>query len=389
MRIALICNYYIYNYGSVLQSYALQRYLQHLGADVDTIAYIDEATSTKQKIAILFHVKAKRIDVQNLLEKLRISRMIANDKNYAKIISNRKKKFDEFVNSNFQLTPKCRTIADVLQAIKNHEYVILSSDQLWGPEDILRGYHTLQFIPREVKKIAYATSFGVSHVSTYFQKKIRDFIPEFDHVSVREKSGKELIAQICKRDVPVLIDPTMLLGAEEWRNVARQASITGLKGEYIFYYSLGKRKDNVEFVKLLKQEMEAKMVSILHPESYNSPEERIADVYLDGVGPAEFLSLILNAKYIITDSFHASVFSILFRKKFIVIDRYYDSDTMSRNSRIETLLQTFHLEERQCKTHNEQALKVIYKDIDWKNVHIALERARKQSKNYLISAMRK
>lgn len=387
MKIALICNYYIYNYGSVLQSLALQRYLQHLGIEVGTIAYIDDKTTFKQKIEIIFYVKMQQLCLDKILSKIRERRDRAIDGDYTEIINKRKKAYDNFVNHNFALTTECQTREDVLHIIENCQGVILSSDQLWGPSDIIRGYHTLQFLPSQVKKIAYATSFGVSSEPRYFQKKISKFIPRFSSVSVRERSGKDLISQICNIDVPVLIDPTMLLKAEEWENIARQSRIKELKGEYIFYYVLGKRLDNVEFVKKIKNKMKVCMVSILHAETYNLPSERIADKYIDGVGPAEFLWLILNAKYVITDSFHASVFSILFHKNFITLDRYKTSDGLSRNTRIESLLQTFELEERHCAENGEDDWKIIYENINWDKVYEILERERKRSQEYLVMAM--
>lgn len=386
MKIGLICNYYIYNYGSVLQSYALQSVLKKEGINVTTIQYCDNP-SKKNKAIIFLRLKAKNVlNIRHFYRKVQKKLMAKADSDYSTICVKRKEKYDEFVRKNFSLTNKFNSVQEVKEYVSTLDCVVLSSDQLWGPEDLIRGYHTLEFIPSGINKIAYATSFGVSTVPKFLNSTIKTFIPKIHHVSVREESGRKIISSLCGRDVPVVLDPTLLLDAEEWHRVAGENKL--VKDDYIFCYFLGENVNNFECARMTAKGLNCKSVSILHPEAYNSTDERFADVYIDAVGPQEFLNLIYNAKYVITDSFHASIFSIHFRKKFVVFDRYVSSSSMSRNTRIENLLKMTGLTSRHVKNIDSSVQQQIESDIEWECVIDKLTVERKASLDYLRSSLK-
>ncbi len=384
MKIGLVCNYYIYNYGSVLQSYALQQFVCNTGREVEVINYHDIANRA-QKVEILLKLKLKDLlNINKIVSKLNMKREMKCDESYFHIVSERKKSYDEFVTKHFFLSKKCDSISEVQGVCDEYHTILLSSDQLWGPADLIRDYHTLRQFPKGKKRVAYATSFGVANLPTFLNAVVCDFIPQIECVSVREKSGQNIIKKICGRDVPVVVDPTMLLSKEQWKMVFSENRI--IKDRYVFCYFLGENKKHIQAVKKFCDEKKLKLVSILHPENYNTKEYRFADIYPDGVGPAEFLNLIYNAEYVVSDSFHASVFSSIFNKKFMVFDRYSSASGESRNTRIENLLNMLELTDRHF-TYQNTLSSLMDKEIDWCLVSRRLEQSRKYSIEYLENSL--
>ncbi len=384
MKIGLVCNFYIYNYGSVLQSYALQQFVCNTGRDIEVINYHDVANRSK-KVEILLKLKLKDVfNINKIVSKFNIKREIKQDEAYNLIVSKRKKSYDEFVEKHFFLSKKCDSISEVQELCKEYHTILLSSDQLWGPADLIRDYHTLRQFPKGKKRVAYATSFGVANLPAFLNTVVEDFIPQIECVSVREKSGQNIIKKICGRDVPVVVDPTMLLSKEQWETVFSKNRI--IKDRYIFCYFLGENKKHIQAVKEFSDEKKMKIVSILHPENYNIKEYRFADIYPDGVGPAEFLNLIYNAEYVVSDSFHASVFSVIFNKKFMVFDRYNSASGESRNTRIENLLNMLQLSNRHF-TYQDKLSALMDIEINWELVTRRLELSRNCSIEYLENSL--
>lgn len=384
MKIGLVCNYYIYNYGSVLQSYALQQFVCNTGREIEVINYHDVANRA-QKVEILLKLKLKDLlNINKIVSKLNMKREMKCDESYFHIVYERKKSYDEFVAKHFFLSKKCGSISEVQRLCAEYHTILLSSDQLWGPADLIRDYHTLRQFPKNKKRVAYATSFGVANLPTFLNTVVYDFIPQIDCVSVREKSGQNLIKKICGRDVPVVVDPTMLLSKEQWKAVFSEDRI--IKERYVFCYFLGENKKHIQAVKEFCGEKKLKLVSILHPENYNTKGYRFADIYPDGVGPAEFLNLIYNAEYVVSDSFHASVFSSIFNKKFMVFDRYNSTAGESRNTRIENLLNMLELTDRHF-TYQNTLSSLMDKEIDWCLVSRRLEQSRNYSIEYLENSL--
>lgn len=384
MKIGLVCNFYIYNYGSVLQSYALQQFIYNTGRDIEVINYRDVANRSK-KIEILLKLKLKDIlNTNKIISKFNIKREMKHDESYYRIVSKRKQSYDEFVAKHFFLSKKCNSISDVQELCDEYHTILLGSDQLWGPADLIRDYHTLRKFPKGKKRVAYATSFGVANLPAFLNTVVKDFIPQIECVSVREKSGQNLIQKICGRDVPVVVDPTMLLSKEQWKTVFSENRI--INDRYVFCYFLGENKNHIQAVKKFCNEKKIKIVSILHPENYNIKKYRFADIYPDGVGPAEFLNLIYNAEYVVSDSFHASVFSVIFNKKFMVFDRYNSASKESRNTRIENLLNMLQLTDRYF-TYQDMLSSLMDKEINWDLVSRKLELCRNYSIEYLENSL--
>lgn len=298
------------NYGNRLQNYALQFKVNQLGGNAETLR--NEAFSNTKNKFILRKIK-------NL-----------NYKGTYSSNSARKLNFEKF-NSNINFSKKKYTIFSCMNRFDN---VIVGSDQVWNPKNNrLREFDLLKNVEPQ-KRIAYAASFGISVLNENEKNNVKNEIEKFKKISVREDAGKNIIEEISDRkDVQVLIDPTMLLNNDEWDNVSEKPKMLNAK-KYILNYFLGdlslKRKREIDRI---AKENQCEVINILDK---NSPFYEC--------GPSEFLYLEKNAFLICTDSFHACVFAFLYARPFVVFER--EGTDVNMNSRIETLIEKFNLKNR-------------------------------------------
>ena len=222
------------------------------------------------------------------------------------------------------------------------------------------------------KCFSYAASFGLYEIPNNLYNDYKNGIEHLNYISVREDRGKELVESITKRnDTEVLIDPTMLLERQEWETIIKKPKVE-VPDNFILTYFLGrlcqKRKDEISRT---SDSLNCKVINIMD----------IEDNFYDS-SPQEFLYLIKNAKLICTDSFHACVFSILFDKSFIIFERDYKGKNM--NSRIDTLLSKFSIENRKYNDKN-----ITDKNINhnYSEAYKILEKEKKKSILFLKKAL--
>lgn len=316
------------NQGNRLQNYALQAILEQMtGKHVDTLR-VSYGPSWQNKIVkkALFRVMSKkrwaRFEAFNH-EYINQSKWVMND-------------------------PKLNG--------STYELYIIGSDQVWNPTFKFTGdAEYLPQVPKE-KKCSYAASFGVSEIVTG-REHTAALLSGIGHISVREDAAKSIVSELCGVDAKIVLDPTMLLSASDWGNVAKKPNMDIPECGYILKYVLG---DNVT-------DERARHISGLD----NYPIIDLKDHSLP-VGPAEFVWLILHATYVCTDSFHASVFSILMHIPFAIFERVSADKDMS--SRFDTLCAIFGLENRRVREKS-----MICEEINWMTVEEKLAQARYQS----------
>lgn len=337
------------NYGNRLQNYAVQEVLKKQGFEAITIKNIPPL-NTKNKMLLRFG----KYVLRNIIRK--------KDKE-------RLKRFKEF-NTNIKFSNMY--ITPYTKISNKFDYFSTGSDQVWNPKfGRLSDVDLLSFaIPEQ--RISFSASFGISELPESAKKKAKRELEKFKSISVREDRGKEIVEELTERkDVQVLVDPTMLLTSEEWDKVANKPE--QLKTDkYILNYFLGemseKRKKEIERI---AKENNCEIINILDK---NNPFYQ--------TGPCEFLYLEKNAFLICTDSFHSSVFAILYNRPFVVFDR--EDSNVKMNSRLDTLLKKFKLENRWYKDKiTEEQLKV-----DYKEPYIILEEERKKAKEFLENAIK-
>ena len=340
-KTAIVSCYFQHNYGSMLQAYATQMALDKLGYENETIDILGFNGEIK-KAKLLYFAKAS-LTSDILLSKLGMARNVLikkfSNNQYAQLSKVRAEKFDEFSRKQFRLSPKYDSKAELGRKCKdNYSSVLVGSDQLWLPGNIAADYYTLNFVPETVNSIAYATSFGQSSLPKDSTKKAEVFLKKIKHIGVREESGQKLVKEIANRDVPVVCDPTLLFTGDEWMAIQQKEPI--VKGKYILCYFLGNNPPHREFAKRLKEATGCKIIALTHLDEFVKSDEGYADETPYDIDPADFLNLIRNAEYVCTDSFHCSVFSILYKRQFFTFRRYNRNTKQSTNSRLDTL---FHM----------------------------------------------
>lgn len=382
-KVGLVTCYFKSNYGSLLQAYATQKFLDSLKIENETIN-IDKNIDFKKgkrkyytsQIFNFTFVKSKLGMI-----KLKFDKKV--NKELGKNISIREKKFKEFRNQ-FRLTKELNTYAELKEYCKNFDNVLVGSDQLWLPVNVVSDYYTLNWVPDEINKISFSTSFGISSIPEKYEELYKKFLNRINYLSTREESGKKIIKDLTGRDAKVVCDPTLLFNKEEWMDIQEKEAI--IKEKYILCYFLGNSIEYRKFAERLKEKTGYKIISINHCDEYVKYSDVFADETPYDIGPAEFLNLIRNAEYVCTDSFHGTVFSLINNVKFFVFRRYNKKSKVSTNSRLDSLLETVNLKERLLEG-NEDIDKAIEMNIDFSNVNKKLEEFRSDSKEFLEKAL--
>ena len=387
-KVAIISCYLQHNYGSMLQAYATQMALDKMGYENETID-ISGFNHEIRKAKMKYFAKAS-LTSDILLSKMGMAmnvlrRKISKD-GYGALARQRNEKFDAFAKNHFRLSSIYHSKTELGQKCEeNYSAVLVGSDQLWLPGNIAADYYTLNFVPESVNKIAYSTSFGQSELPKGSAAKASVFLKKIRHIGVREESGQELVKQLADRDVPVVCDPTLLFTGEEWMTVQQEKPL--IDGKYIFCYFLGNNPPHREFAKRLREKTGCKIIALTHLDEYVKSDESYADETPYDIDPADFLNLIRNAEYVCTDSFHCSVFSILYKRPFFTFRRYTRKTRQSTNSRLDTLFHMVGISGRmmQGDENIEDCLKI---KTDFDVAHKRLEIMRAKSYAYLEAALK-
>ena len=371
-----------YNFGGLLQAYALPKVLkEHFGIEAEQIDYVPTVQSVKEEqdnkkgIAKCFY------------------RIIYNfgifffDKVNKKKLNRRKQAFDSFINE----IPHGETPCDyytINESLNRYGVFVCGGDQIWNDfkEDQNIEVYSLQFVPSEYKKIAYAPSMAVLEASSSFKKVMRNGLNGLDAVSVREKKSLSVLQQLTDKNIEVVVDPVLLMTADEWTRSARG---TKNKGKYVLCYLLGDSTQQREAVKKAAKRLRLPVLTFPH---ILVNVVRKCDLFFGNIhdyisGPREFIGLIKNAEMVITDSFHACVFSMIFKTPFAVFERGGIGETGNMNSRIYDFLEEYHLENQLVTAEELTEMKEIPK-IDFTYAHEHWKKRREESLKYLENALK-
>lgn len=387
-KIGIAAVTYKENFGSALQTYATQYTLEKMGYD----ARIFEIKGVHRQIHIkkLLYYLGRMFDpvefkylVANLKSRSRKSASASSDQ-YAQDMNIRKKVYADFNTRWNKMLPMVKGWGGLSKQAAGMDAVVVGSDQLWRPSNIVGGYFTLEFVPNQVKKIAFSTSFGVPELPKHLHKHAKKFLSRINHISVRENSGANIVKQECGREATVVCDPTMMLTAEDWLHI--QDTKPFADGKYILMYLMGDNPEQRGFVKKLSEKTGCRIIGLLHGATYISYDEDVVDEKPYNVGPSEFVNLIRNAEYVCTDSFHCCVFSILNSTKFFAFRRWPDGSKFSANDRLYTLLGFTGLSRRLIKG-SENVESCIADVIDFDTALAKVAEKREMSMKYLQNAL--
>lgn len=385
-KTAIVSCYFQHNYGSMLQAYATQMVLDKLGYENETIDIAGFDGEIK-KAKTLYFIKAS-LTSDILITKIgrakdAVVRKLKKN-NYTRNVEARDEAFRRFKKEHFEMSPAYKSKKELSDNCSRYKAVLVGSDQLWLPGNIAADYYTLNFVPDEINTVAYATSFGQSSLPKDTTKLAKVFLSKIKHISVREESGARIVNNITGRTVPVVCDPTLLFDGKDWMIIQEEAPI--IEGEYIFVYFLGNNLLHREFVTRLKKETSLKVVCLPHIDEYVEADEACSDIRLYDVDPGQFLNLIRNAKYVCTDSFHCSAFSIQYEKNFFTFRRFSNTSRQSTNSRLETLFNMTGIEDRLI-VGNENIKKILTIKTDYSLVRERLRKNIEESYKYLTAAL--
>lgn len=375
-KIGICACYDTRNYGSMLQSFATQVKIEQLGYECEYIVY------RKKKTVGFILKQIPRLLNRNLLyDKWMVIQKKIEMRKYPEIQEKEREREQAFVRFKQKYYRKFSVENYGYDSLrinaKQYSSVVVGSDQLWTPGGLATNFYNLMFVPDEINKVSYATSFGVSKIPKYQITRTREYLERINHLSVREIQGAQIIEEITGRKAKVVVDPTLLLTRNEWDELIPRNRILAKK--YILCYFLGSNPVHREIAYQLKEKTGYTIVSTPFLDSFVFEDIEFGDNQLFDVGPDDFVNLIRNAEYILTDSFHGSVFSILNHKQFLVFDRF-SSGTQSRNSRIDSLCSLLCLENRRYK---KDVFKEMIEPIDYKAVDERLGALREDSLNFL------
>lgn len=277
------------NFGALLQAYALSSYINSIGCNCDLLNY-------------------RKFD----------SRVFKPRKHYKDIAYSTIKIFESFVRikryksfrENFlPLTELFEDSSKIKVLNEKYDAFITGSDQVWNCSDEANPTFFLEFVNSDKKRISYAPSFGVPFIPDNLIDKVKHNLNKMNYISVREKSGAELIKRLISKDVNVVVDPVFLLDKDAWIDLASDIPINE---PYVFVYSTQISSELYKAVKKFSRINKIKIIS-----THAIPGCKC--IVKKDIGPLEFLGYILNADYVISTSFHATAFSIIFDKNFCVV----------------------------------------------------------------------
>lgn len=377
------------NFGSALQTYATQRVLNDLGYETGIFDIQGVHRDVNRKkigyyLTRVFLKDERKYLLDSLLSRGRKKTAVFSDR-YAENMRVRHQMYRDFNQKHLKFLPRADGWAALRRQSAACGHVVVGSDQLWRPSNIAGGFFTLEFVPDAVDKIALSTSFGVGELPKGLHRHAARFLKRVDSISVREETGKKLVQALTGRDVPVVCDPTMLLDAEQWREIQPEKPF--IDGDYILVYFMGDNPLHREFVKKLKAETGYKIVGLLHGATYVPSDEGLADEEPYDVGPGEFVNLIRHAKYMCTDSFHGTVFSILNSTPFFTFRRFADGSGFSTNDRLYTLLAWTGLAGRLLRG-DEDVKACMEMPAAWREALDRVAAKRAESMAYLTTALK-
>lgn len=383
-QIGLSVCYDTKNFGSQLQVLATIKKIEELGYKTEIIRYCKTITPkfVLQTIPRFFNpcfLKTKFGSNHRNKELQKHPELLQQ-------VKRRNKRFNQFAETHFtNMSSPYRgweTLCE--QAGLKYDAFLCGSDQLWLPSNLGSHFYTLEYAPANKPKIAYATSFGVSRIPWFQKKSTARYLNRFSALSSREEKGTAIIKGLTGKDVPVVCDPTLLLSYDEWTKLIPSKRL--IEDKYIFCYFLGTNLEHRKIARELRAKTGLSIVSVPFLDNYVDEDRTFGDVRLFDMDSGDFVNLIRNAEYVLTDSFHGSVFSILNHKQFITLNRFADENKNSRNSRIETLCSILALEDRRYK--NADICEQINAEIDYDSVEDRLSELRSKSAEYLSKALK-
>lgn len=366
-KITLLSVYKDPNYGSMLQAYALYAVLNKLGY---TSEYLNYTNYTDKPFIIRLLIKC----FKSILNAIRPSKSIWNTRYFKK----QHRIFDEFQRNHIPDSVIKYNPSNIQLANYYYSIFIIGSDQMWSPfvTALPNSINFLDFVKEPNIKASYAPSIGTTHMSKDYIMLLKTKLKSFRNISCREYTNSLLLSNELKRPVKYVLDPTLLINEQDWSKLFEPID---MPKEYVLCYILGTKKCISEYAENLGLRFKIPVYYIITNPIYFARKNTLR---YTSVG--QFLYLIKNAKYVVTDSFHGSILSINFEVNFYSFSKRPLSNIMNDNDRIIDFLDRIGLRNRykndDDKTYND--------DIDYRDTKMQINQLRKASIEYLKSIIR-
>ncbi len=361
LKIGLITFHRAINYGAVLQSYALQKVFDDFGSDCTIIDFRCHELEHFYKPFLVYKGSLKYMIKQGIKMAL-----VYHDR------KKKKAKFESFVQKYLRTSESITNKAELDDA--DFDIFVTGSDQVFNPTITGADAEVYYLSFTEKKKYSYAASFGKDIITDIVGSLIKSNLNDYERISVREESGAQIIKQIIGRDASVNIDPTLLIDGTEWREIEEKPK--EINKPYILAYNMLTSKFIFEAAEALSKQTGIDVVFVNHKNDKTRFQYH-SFRYYESFSPQEFLWLIDHAEYVLTSSFHGTVFSVLFKKQFLTVL----SSTESRNVRLFSLLHMVGLMNRvvvdNCSISN------ITEKINWDLIQNRIVDCRSDATSYI------
>lgn len=366
MKKGIITTFYkAHNYGAMLQAFALKKFLESNNYNIEFLNYKDDNIEEVYKVFSLKN-KSLKNKIKEILKFLFFSRKI-------------KKRYSNFSNFQSKYLKETKLIIDkntkLDEVSLNADFIITGSDQVWN-KNITKGLsdiYTLNFGEKDIRRISYAASIGNKKIDNELEYKNKLSI--IDKISVREETAKKILDKILpEKKVTTVLDPTLLLDSNNWNKYLN--NFDSPKEKYILAYVV---EPDSEYIKVVNELSEKTGLKVIHFEKRNKYKNEFKSAFIEG--PLGFVNLIKNAEYVVTTSFHATVFSIIFNKKFWVVPHRVTG------SRVIDLLNKLKISNRAVYSLDEFKESKFDDEIDFKAVSKALDIEREKSIDWLLKAI--
>lgn len=366
MKIKTITCHNVYNVGASLQAYALSHYLKSLGNDVEIIDYKPDYLSGHYRLWGGINPAYNKALIKELYCLAKFPGRLK------KRFEKRKGEFDSFTKEFLPLTKRYKSLAELHADPPQADVYFAGSDQIWNTlfQNGRDPAFYLEFAPEGSVRASYAASFASDAVDDDFREQVTEWISHLDYVSVRESTGLAILHHLGIEGGQQVLDPVFLLDKQQWSRMSIQWK-GALSEPYVLVYDFDNDSEIATFAKNIADKNHWKVVSML--------KNRYIPTDFSQEGPIAFLTLIQNARAVVSNSFHATAFSVIFQKEFWV---FYRNENI--NTRMADLLSLMGLSDRLIGKYHSAALE---KKIDYENVNKKMEAEIVKSKAFIFQVL--
>lgn len=380
-KVGLITIHGICNFGSVFQTFALQKKVESLGYDCEVInyKYPNEYHKAKYKDKNPYATVNEGKDTYFDLWRKRFYYRFNYARRYSQMMI---QKYKRFVDTYLKTTSEYSSIESLFECEGKYDIYLTGSDQVWNPRYMHEDVSFLLPFTESKNKIAFSASFGTSDIPDQYKELYKPLLSQYKHISTREQSGTTLVNEICSKPAQCTCDPTLLMNGDEWENLIKDKPL--VKGKYILCYVLTYTSDPYPYasglIEYIRKQLGYKVVCIDDPDKYWLNQRFINK---NGCGPLDLLNLFKNASFIISSSFHGAAFSVNLKKDF-----YSILPPNINDERQESFLKIVGAEDRIIRVGDPMPNPGELHVKNWDGVSNRLNDYREESMSYLEHALK-